>query len=53
VGSSGVIVHFDGKRWRTSTAGGGLVLTSIWASGSEVFAAGWDGTILQRRPPTP
>ncbi|MEZ4221055.1 MAG: hypothetical protein R3B13_09000 [Polyangiaceae bacterium] len=51
VSSEGIIVHYDGKRWRTSTSRGGIVLTSVFVAPSgEAFAAGWDGTILQRKP---
>lgn len=49
VAAGGIVMHYDGATWKTSTERGGLVLTGVWGSAAdEVFAVGWDGTILRR-----
>jgi len=47
VGSSGVILHYDGSVWTPMTSGTATQLNGIWgSSGSDVFAVGLNGTIL-------
>ena len=47
VGGRGVILHFDGSRWRHQESGTGKDLAAVWAgSRTEAFAVGLDGVIL-------
>ncbi|HSD72021.1 MAG TPA: hypothetical protein VLE54_04485 [Thermoanaerobaculia bacterium] len=47
VGSRGVVLHFDGRRWTRQASGTGKNLAAVWAASStEAFAVGLDGVIL-------
>ena len=47
VGTSGTIVHYDGKEWREMTSGTTNFLGGVWGvSPSDVFAVGSFETIL-------
>ena len=45
VGESGLVMHFDGNRWRT-LRNSGATLRAVWAWPGGVVAAGDGGTIL-------
>ena len=47
VGSSGIILLYDGNAWSSMPAGMTTDLLSVWGSSpSDVFAVGANGTIL-------
>jgi hypothetical protein len=51
VGSSGTILHWAGSAWTSVSTDTTNSLNSVWGSGaSDVWAVGYSGTILERRP---
>ncbi|MBF0508317.1 MAG: hypothetical protein HQK57_05250 [Deltaproteobacteria bacterium] len=47
VGTSGTVLHYDGKLWTAMTSNATKTLNAVWgSSNSNVFAGGEDGTIM-------
>jgi len=48
VADAGVIVHYDGKSWRSVPSGVEAHLTALWGSAADrIYATGGGGTILR------
>jgi hypothetical protein len=49
VGTNGLILHFDGHAWTREPSGTDETLVAVHGAGHTVWAAGGEGTLLQRR----